>query len=220
MTEVDNLFLSRAEIGALTELLAEIPALVEELAIVETRQARMQRRGAGALRRTHPSSRAPLHWGAFGAAEALRNEIGGWIRVVCEQRAVPVPAVDDLASAAKWLKRHIFSLATTEGADGAYGGIQEAIMDCRREIDLPPDDEIHVSPAQLTAANNSIVTAYQVQRIATKLGPIGQGLNRDRVQYLKKVGAIHAVARDGDTHFFRLGDVLVAHAARQKGSAA
>ncbi|AHH22087.1 hypothetical protein NONO_c73310 [Nocardia nova SH22a] len=218
--DVDHLFLTRAEIGALSELLGEVPALIEELAIVETRQARRQPRGHMPLCRTHPGSRPPVHMGAFLAAEALRNELGGWIRLVCEQRAVPVPAVDDLASAAKWLRRHVYSLATTEGVEGAYSGIWAAVADCRREVDLPPDDEIHVSPAQLTAANNSIVTAYQVAKIAAKLGPPGQGLNRDRVQYLKKVGAIHAVARDGDTHFFRLGDVLVAHATRQRGSAA
>lgn len=217
---VDHLYLTRPQIGALADLLGEIPALIEELAITETRQARVRPPGLGGSARTHPESRPPLHMGAFLAAEALRNELGGWVRLVCEQRAVAVPRVDDLATAARWLRRHIYSLATTEGAESAHRGIEAAILDCRYEIDLPPEDEIRVDPVQLRAANNSIVTAYTVGAIAAKLGPIGKGLNRDRVRYLVKVGALKDCGRDGETVFFRLGDVLVAHAQRKGGGSA
>ncbi|NKY49595.1 DnaB-like helicase C-terminal domain-containing protein [Nocardia vermiculata] len=139
---------------------------------------------------------------------------------VCEQRAVSVRHADDLTGATKWLRRHVYSLATTEGADGAYSGIWEAIQDCRREIDLPAEDEICVTQAQLDHANNSVLTAYQIATVATKLGPRGQGLNRDQVRYLDKVGAIRVVGSDGETKFYRLGDVLVAHVTRLKGTAA
>lgn len=221
MADVDHLYLTRPQIGALSELLGEIPALIEELAITETRQARVRRPSLGGGSRSHPESRPPLHMGAFLAAEALRNELGTWVRAVCEQRAVPVPPVDDLATAARWLRKHIYSLATTEGAETAHYDIEGAILDCRYEIDLPPDDEIHVNPVQLQAANNQILTAYQVEKIAGKLGPIGKGLTRDRVRYLEKHG-LRVAARDGDTKFYRLGDVLVAHAQRKGngGSAA
>ncbi|AHH16572.1 hypothetical protein NONO_c17720 [Nocardia nova SH22a] len=217
---VDHLYLTRAQIGALADLLGEIPALIEELAITETRQARVRPPGLGGSTRSHPESRPPVHMGAFEAAEALRNELTTWIRAVCEQRAVRVPAVDDLGTAARWLKRHIYSLATTQGAETAHLDIETAIFDCRYEIDLPPEDEIRVDPVQLRAANNSIVTAYTVGAIAAKLGPIGKGLNRDRVRYLVKVGALKSVSRDGETAFYRLGDVLVAHASRKGNGAA
>lgn len=217
---VDHLYLTRAEIGALTELLGEIPALIEELAITETRQARVRRPGLGGSARSHPESRPPVHMGAFLAAEGLRNELTTWVRLVCEQRAVPVPRVDDLGSAARWLKRHVYSLATTEGTETAYGTIEEAILDCRREIDLPPEDEIQVNPTQLQAANNSILTAYQIEKVAAKLGPIGKGLTRSRVRWLDNRGALRPAGHDGHTVFYRLGDVLVAHAQRKGGGSA
>lgn len=217
---VDHLYLTRAEIGALTELLGKIPALIEELAITETRQARVRPPGLGASARSHPESRPPVHMGAFLAAEALRNELTTWIRAVCEQRAVRVPAVDDLGSAARWLKRHVYSLATTQGAETAHLDIETAIFDCRYEIDLPPEDEIRVDPVQLRAANNSVVTAYQAEKIAARLGPVGKGLTRSRVRWLADSGAIRPAGKDGTTVFYRLGDVLVAHAQRKGGGSA
>ncbi|MBF6328750.1 hypothetical protein IU452_09485 [Nocardia transvalensis] len=84
---------------------------------------------------------------------------------------------------------------------------------------MPPEDEVFIDEARLRAANNTVLTADQVEKIAHRLGDIGIGLNRDRVRYLAKKG-LHAAAVDGVTKFYRLGDVLVAHlkhARRRRG---
>ncbi|MBF6339701.1 hypothetical protein IU450_27970 [Nocardia abscessus] len=75
---------------------------------------------------------------------------------------------------------------------------------------MPLDDDIVIDQARLRAANNKVVTAYQVEKLAAKLGDVGKGLNRDRVRYLTKKG-LQEVDRDGETKFYRLGDVLAVH---------
>lgn len=212
--DTDHLFLTRREIGLLVDQLHLIPALAEDLAVTETRQARVRKAGLGGTPRGgRPGSRMPMHLGAFEATEALRNELHGWIRLVCEQRAVSIPAVDDLISAARWLSRHVYSLAMTPGAKGALEGVTAAVAEAVFEVDLPPDDEVFIDAARLRAANASVVTAYQVERIAPKLGEIGAGLNRDRVRHLTKVkeAPLRPCGQDGETRFYRLGDVLLAH---------
>lgn len=219
----DHLFLSRSELRLLVDILRRVPAVVAELAVVLTRQSRMRRPDMGATARSHPGSRPPLHVGAFLAAEALRNELTGWVRLVCEQRAMDPPPVNDVLTAARWLDRHVISLAMTEGSETALIDIGSAVQVCERMCDLPPEDAVVIDDARLRAANNSILTSYQVEKIAARLGEVGRGLNRDRVRYLVKRGLLHPAGRDGDTVFYRLGNVLAAHAqaaSRPRGSAA
>ncbi|MCU1640894.1 MAG: hypothetical protein JWN03_1169 [Nocardia sp.] len=221
MADTDHLFLNRADISALQELLRRIPALAEDLAVTETKQGRVSKSGLGSVRRGRHRTALPMHLGAYEAAEFLRNSLGTWIRLVCEQRAVELPAVDNLIGAARWLNRHVYSLAMTPGAEAALDDIEAAVAECKYMIDLPPEDSIVIDPARLAAANSSILTAYQVEKIATQLGEIGKGLNRDRVRYLAKHG-LKDCGRDGDTRFYRLGDVLVSHVqhkVRGKGTA-
>ncbi|WP_280317278.1 hypothetical protein [Nocardia wallacei] len=209
--DTDHLFLTRREIGQLTEQLHKVPALAEDLAVTETRQARIRKAGLGGPPRSgRPESQLPMHLGAFLAIERLHNELTGWVRMVCEQRAVPVPLVDDLPAASRWLARHVYALAMTPGAETALEGVSAAIAEAVLEVDLPPDDEVYIDAARLRAANGKVVTAYQVEKIAPKLGDVGHGLNRDRVRYLVKQG-LRECGQDGDTKFYRLGDVLVAH---------
>ncbi|MGW3545879.1 hypothetical protein ACWDNI_35800 [Nocardia niigatensis] len=210
MAEVDHFYLDRAQISALRELLGRVPVLAEDLAVAETKQARITKAGLGAPRAGRHCAALPLNADAYEAREGLHNALTTWVRAVCEQRAISVPAVDNLTAAAAWLRRNVYALAMTEGADDAPREIGEAYDDCRAVIDLPPDDEVVVDSARLAAANASVHTAYSIEKLAPKLGEIGKGLNRDRVRYLAKRG-LRECGRDGDTRFYRLGDVLVAH---------
>lgn len=211
-TDADHLFITRTEVRSLLDLLRRIPGLAEELAITETKQGRVSRPGLASPRR--PAKRGaqlPVHLGAYLAAEALRQHLSGWVRAVCEQRALEVPPVDDMVGAARWLDKNVIALAMTEGAEVALNEIRAAVRECDRQIDLPPDDEIVIDPERLRAANLSVLTAYGVEKIAGQLGLVGKGLNRDRVRTLRKHGGLRECDRDGETHFYRLGDVLAAH---------
>ncbi|MFI6215653.1 hypothetical protein ACIBCD_26985 [Nocardia brasiliensis] len=129
------------------------------------------------------------------------------------QPATTLPALPDPPTTlelARWIDKHMIPFALTEHAYTMYIDITATIRSCRDAIDLPAEDVVIVTEARLRAANNSVLTADQVERIAAGLGDIGRGLNRDRVRYLAKRG-LEVAARDGDTRFYRLGDVLAAH---------
>lgn len=210
----DQFFIPRHELKLLIEVLRRIPGLAEELAITETRQSVIVKAGLGGARKPKKRESAlPFHVGAFDAMQALTNELGTWVRLVCEQRAMEQPKLSDLVSVAKWLDRNVIALAMTEGSDEAYVGIRDCVHDCERMIDLPPEDEIIIDPQRVKAANGQVLTAPQIEKLGGRLGDLGKGLDRRRVYRLKVAKELRPsfTDRDTGTEFYRLGDVLDAH---------
>ncbi|WP_280455468.1 hypothetical protein [Nocardia brasiliensis] len=181
------------------------------------------------------AARQALHWELYTAVRAVLEQRHlpyesaataeptprAWLSLVWVpgefvgplQPGVTLPAIPEPPTTlelARWLDRHLIPFAMTEHAHRMYVDILAAVRACRDVVDLPAEDVVLVTEARLRAANNSVLTADQVERIAAGLGDIGRGLNRDRVRYLAKRG-LAVAARDGDTKFYRLGDVLAAH---------
>lgn len=206
-----DFYLDRAQQKQLRETLGTIPALVEDLAITITRQARITRPGLGRLKHQKPGSRLPFHIEAASAATELRNCLHGWVNHVTTQRKTPYTGRRDTTTLANWLNRNITILALTPGTETAAKDILERIAYCRTIIDLPPDDEIHIDTKRITSANRQIVTAGQIDKIAAKLGALGDGLNKRRVETLDRAGKLKPCAIDDGTRFYRLGDILDAH---------
>lgn len=211
MSLVNSFFLDKRSQLLLRDELRSVPAVVEDLAVTVTRQARIQKIGLGKPRRQRPESRIPFHIGASEAADALSNCLSGWVRLVCEQRAIVYREAGDVVTLSRWLRKNLVALALTEGAEESYVDIKAAIDECRRQIDLPPEDDIVIDPARVRAANRQVLTAGQVERIAKRLGPIGAGLNKRRVETLAASGRLRPCARDEGVEFYALGDVLDAH---------
>ena len=206
-----DFFLDRRLQTALQEKLATVPGLVEELVVTITRQSKIQRSGLGNPRRQKPGSRLPFHIAAADAADELHNSLVTWVRFTCEARQIHYTGHDDDLSLSRWLRRNMVALALTEGSEEAYDDIAARIDECRRQIDLPPEDEVIIDRARVYEANRQVLTAGQVERIAPKLGAMGNGLNKRRVETLRRSGKLKPCAMDGDVMFFRLGDVLDAH---------
>ncbi|WP_236747137.1 hypothetical protein [Mycobacteroides abscessus] len=197
----------------LREELASIPRMIGELSVTLTRQARIQRPGLSMSRRPKPESQVPIHIGAHNAADLLHNCLGTWVRLVCEQRAIVWDKGNDIITLAKWLRVNMIALALTEGSEEAYEDIKAAIDECWRQIDIPADDDIVIDRGRVHEANRLVVTAGQVEKLANKMGAIGKGLNKRRVETLaaRRKNPLRPCAVDGDVKFFRLGDVLDAH---------
>lgn len=206
-----DFFLDRKGQARLQDQLADIPELVEELSITVTRQARVQRPGLGNPRRRRPESQVPFHIGAANATDELHNCLSTWVRLVCEQRAIIYRESNDMVTLAKWLRKNMIALALTEGAEESCDDICYFIGECRKMIDLPPEDEIVIDRGRVSEANRVVVTAGQVEKLANKMGAIGKGLNKRRVETLTRNRKLRPCAVDGDVKFFRLGDVLDAH---------
>lgn len=208
-----DFFMPRQDQIKLREELASIPRMIGELSVTLTRQGRIQRPGLSMSRRPKPESQAPIHIGAHNAADLLHNCLGTWVRLVCEQRAIVWDKGNDIITLAKWLRVNMIALALTEGSEEAYEDIKAAIDDCWRQIDIPADDDIVIDRGRVHEANRLVVTAGQVEKLANKMGAIGKGLNKRRVETLaaRRKNPLRPCAVDGDVKFFRLGDVLDAH---------
>lgn len=206
-----DFFLDRKSQMLLSEKLSAVPHLVEELAITITRQAHIQRRYMDKLRKRKPGSQIPFHVGASAAADELHNSLVTWVRHCCEERQINYTGHDDDITLSRWLRKNMIALALTQGSEEAFADLVDRIDECRRQIDLPPDDEVIIDRAQVEAANRQVLTAGQVEKIAPKLGAMGVGLNKRRVETLMRKGRLKCYAKDGDTQFFRLGEVLDAH---------
>lgn len=208
-----DFFMPRQDQHKLREELASIPRMIGELSVTLTRQARIQRPGLSMSRRPKPESQVPIHIGAHNAADVLHNCLGTWVRLVCEQRAIVWDKGNDIITLAKWLRVNMIALALTEGSEEAYEDIKAAVDECWRQIDIPADDDIVIDRGRVHEANRLVVTAGQVEKLANKMGAIGKGLNKRRVETLaaRRKNPLRPCAVDGDVKFFRLGDVLDAH---------
>lgn len=213
MSVSDSFFLDKSSQHKLREELASIPRMIGELSVTLTRQARIQRPGLSMSRRPKPESQVPIHIGAHNAADLLHNCLGTWVRLVCEQRAIVWDKGNDIITLAKWLRVNMIALALTEGSEEAYEDIKAAVDECWRQIDIPADDDIVIDRGRVHEANRLVVTAGQVEKLANKMGAIGKGLNKRRVETLaaRRKNPLRPCAVDGDVKFFRLGDVLDAH---------
>lgn len=208
-----DFFLDRKDQAKLRDELATIPELVEDLAITITRQARIQKANLGRPKRQRPGPRAPFHLGAWIAAEELHNALATWVRLACEQRCIYYRESNDMVTLARWLRKNMVALALTEGAGEACTDLTDKIADCRRHVDLPPDDEIMIDHVRVAEAAGSVVTLETVTVVANRIGPMADGLNRDRLRYLVKRGKVKHCRQDPDsgTKFYRLGEVMHAH---------
>ncbi|GAS92669.1 hypothetical protein [Mycolicibacterium brisbanense] len=213
-----DFYLTRPKQSELRDKLGTVPALAEDLAVTVTRQARIQKSGLGKPRRQKPESRVPYHIGASDAADALHNCLVTWVRFICEERQVYYRGHDDDISLSRWLRSHVTVLALIPGSEESCDEIVGCIDECRRQVDLPPEDLVVIDAARVRAANRQVVTAGQVEKIAGKLGLLGKGLNKRRVETLVRQRELSPCARDGDVRFYRLGDVLDAHHRKRDGA--
>ncbi|MGS2805352.1 hypothetical protein [Nocardia sp. MW-W600-9] len=212
-----DMFLSRADCNELVAALREIPDLLEPLALAIVRG---DRQGLDVSTcRPAPQSKPPIDVAAQQMADDLHNLLTGWVRVVCEQRAIDPPAVETIPAAAKWLDRNVIALAMTEGATDAFRSITRAITALQRRLDRPGDGTL--TEDELAGANRMVLTAYGIDKVVHLLGERGEGLSRRRVEVLDKAGALHPCSRDRDTgtRFYRLGDILEAHAVHPRRGA-
>ena len=155
-----DFYLDRRGQRELKAKLDQIPGLVEDLSITITRQARVAPRNSMKLHRHKPESKVPFHIAAADAADNLHNCLVTWVRFTCENRQVHYNSREDALTLARWLSRNIIGLALCEGSEDSYADIAHHIDECRRQIDLPPDDDIiDIDRTRMEQANRQIVTA-------------------------------------------------------------
>lgn len=204
----ETFYLPREQQAELAELLDQVPFLVEQLAITITRQDRL---GAGPrISRGKTAQPLPYNVGASNAADALHDELAGWVRRVCEQRNLTYGSRNDTISLARWLRRWIIALALTEGADTALIDIEAVILDARHAIDRPAErPRSQPDQCEIAEADRMVLNASAASRLAKSIGY--QTLTVRRIKYLRESGRITPIPTAGRSLVFLFGDIRKAH---------
>ncbi|MGW5519244.1 hypothetical protein [Nocardia africana] len=218
VTELDNsnhAFIPRHDIKVLRRVLREIPELAMELGIAVTKQARLGEVGRSRKPRRPSEQPLPYHLGAAEVADELHNTLVGWVRLVCEQRAIEYTGPTSTPGIAQWLERNIYALAMTEGAETALEEIQDGVR--RAEwIVCPPFREAPLDQAKLERARRMHLNASGIAALAKELGEEYRHLTKRRVFVLRDAQMVRPVPgpwRPGWPMLFKVGDVLDAHLA-------
>ncbi|MER5671145.1 hypothetical protein [Pseudonocardia alni] len=114
----------------------DLPSLVSELDDAVARRTRRGKVETGVVT-GKPERPLPVDLRAAEALDRLRNTLGTWVRVLCEDRGVTVDVDDDVAEMARWLLRHEHTVRQTEAADELADDVGRAVSAARRAIDSP-----------------------------------------------------------------------------------
>lgn len=208
----DDRLVTDAELLDLAHRLDDVTLdLVDRLCYLSTEP--LPRLGvAGPHVQSQPCSRPPYNIGAEIILNELSNELGTTIRHICEHRGIEVPAdANTIVSAARWLRKHRGTLATMPDAREQYTALC-SILDRSKRCARAEEQEYHISQAMVDEANRQSVTALQVEKLARQLGEQGKGLNKNRVDYLRRKGHLYGEQdTDTGTWFYALGSVIAAH---------
>lgn len=215
-------YLTRAEIDHLANELAKLPGIEAELVVAVTGV----RRGAP-VRRAMPRSKPPYSIEMQSLIDDLRDTLVAVVRDLCEQRGLDYDGGQSISGIGKWLHANRFGLQLIESGVESFNDLCTIITRCERSLSwseqeyrIPKDREDEM----VARANRFEVDAAAVERMAHKLGDQAKGLNRDRVDYLRRheylEGHRNVDEKTGEPvgkWWYYLGDVLSAHKkAREK----
>ncbi|MCW2902286.1 MAG: hypothetical protein JWO67_4551 [Streptosporangiaceae bacterium] len=133
--------LCHAETTKLERELADVHAIVGELDITLSKQARIGSGGKGGLAR----ERMPIHTGAMQVHDDLQNTLTTWIRDITDDTWRPGIGVDATTAAAGHLLLEITAIRKHPAVTEMVDEITDAIRQARRVIDRPAD-RIFVGP--------------------------------------------------------------------------
>ena len=209
----NHMFIPRHELKKLKEILEEIPSIALELPTTITKQARLGEVGRGRKPRRPSEQPLPFHLDASRVADELHNALVGWVRLVCEQRAMEYKGPKSTAGLARWLERHLIALGMTEGAEGALDELGD-LRDRAAKMVCPPAMRIVIDEEKHQRARRLLLNATGIATLARELGEEYRHLTKRRVHVLREAKLIHPAPgpwRPDWPLLFKVGDVLDAH---------
>lgn len=230
----NHMFIDRHELRLIRTLLGEIPELATELGVAVNKQTRLGEVGRSRRVRRPSEQPMPYHLAAADIAQQLHNCLGGWVRLVCEQRAMPVPidfmpfgraelplpddkrvwqdCIPTTAALARWLDRNAVALAMTEGSETALDEIRD-IVKAAEKIVCPPSQPLVIDDEKIAEARSLRLNASGIATLARELGEEYRHLTKRRVHVLKEAKRIEPIPGPwrADWMLFKVGDVLDAH---------
>lgn len=175
---------------------------------------------SGPFVQSQPCSRPPYNMHAGVTLDELGNELSTTIRHLCEHRCMEVPVLGSLTAQAQWLKKHRVAIQVMPDAREIFTGLCRAIDAAVRSVSIE-EQEYRIpkdrAEEMIAAANEHEVDAGRVEKLAAKLGDQAKGLNRNRVDYLRRRGLlVGEFDEESGKWWYLLGDVLAAHKRAQE----
>lgn len=214
MPTTDHLYLSHEAIRDLATVLAEIPDVAEDLEDAVTRRAR---HNAPSHRLSSRTSDQPLPFSptAARARDHLHATLVAWVRLICEQRAVPYKGDPTTPGLSRWLHRNLIAFAMTEGVESAPAEIRSAV-DAALNIISPAPAKLTINASQLAAARRTRLNMSGIATLARELGEPFAKVTVRRIQTLRDAGKITPIPGPWSPDCpeqFTVGEVLDAHLA-------
>lgn len=124
------------------DLRHDLTELAESLADdLDATLAGLGRRGGVPIGIVARSAETGLGWNerAGDLARQLHNTLGGWVRVLCEDNALPVDMADRTTVLAEWLRAHEVHVRAHEAVGDLWDEIRSLAAQARQAIDRRPD---------------------------------------------------------------------------------
>lgn len=237
-------FVPRHDRKLLRRQLADLPELCEDLHDTVTRQTRLRTRYGKSGPRAAPlpfDARAAevadqLHAALMGWVRLVCEHRGltigdparpaAWLPLVWVPgtfvgplqpgRAPVAHSTPTSADLARWLHRHIYSLATTPGSESALAEISTIVRAAERVVCPPPEVLPEMDAVRVRQARALTLNARGIATLARDLGEEYRHLTQRRVHVLREAGLIEPMPgpwKAGYPLLYRVGPVLDAHLA-------
>lgn len=226
----NHMFVPRHELKLVREELAKVPELATDLGVAITKRARLGEVGRSRKPRRPSEQPLPYHIAAADIADQLHNFLTGWVRLICEHRAMDAPAIrpesplpDEksswpdhipaMAPLSRWLDRNAVALAMTPGSETVLDELRGLIR-AAEVIACPPlRPREPIDAQELAEARKLQLNATGIVTLAKELGEEYRHLTRRRVHVLKEAGRIQPILNPKwpDLLLFNVGEVMDAH---------
>jgi len=80
---------------------------------------------------------ARINGKAVRLRDAAHNDLGGWVRHLCESRGIEMPHLPGPESSARWLRKHVNAIAADETAGEFYKAVVDLVDGIRHVVNRP-----------------------------------------------------------------------------------
>lgn len=201
------------ETDRLERELGDVAAIVAELDVTLSKQARIGTAGVSGLAR----ERTPINVGAMQAADNLGNVLTTWARDVAEVGFLAQHSTSPARAGARILLNHVTLVRRHPAVNELVDEITDAIHQARRAVDRPADRQyLGQCMAETPDEDGRQVTCLaeiwarpSASEVTCKVCGIEHEVTERRAWLLKRAENMIVTVKDASTYLGEIGDIKV-----------
>lgn len=210
LRDQDAGLLCHACTSALERDLGDVPAIVAELDVTLSKQARIGSGGSAGLAR----ERMPMHEGARLAGDYLQNTLTTWARDVSGERWHPDDAFNATTGAAALLLLRIKDVRSHAAVVELVDEVTDAIRQARHAVDRPADRQylgVCLSEFEGVTCTEEIWARPGADEVTCKVCGITHEVAERRAWLLNKAKDMIVTPLDASKYLGEIGHITVGH---------